>query len=105
MNKSRRERRREKQGKPLKHVKRFKGIYTAKKIVVEFLASATLFSIGLFLTKDFFIRLKNGQRFWCEQRYDSSCISGEVMFGAIFMLGGICLFSHMVYIASYEHNV
>lgn len=105
MNKSRRERRRERQGKSPRHEKRFKGIYTGKKILVELLASVTLFSIGLFLTKDFFFRLKNGQRFWCEQRYDSSCIGGEIMFGAIFILGGICLLAHMVYIASSERNV
>jgi len=104
MNKSRRERRREKQGKTPKHVKRFRGIYTTQKIVIELLASVTLFSVGLFLVKDFFVRLNNGQRFWCEQRHDSSCISGEVTFGAIFILGGICLFAHMVYIANHEYQ-
>jgi len=104
VNKSRREKRRIRQGKPPEHSKRFKGVYTKKRVIGELLVSIAVFLGGLFFTKDFFFRLSHGHKFWCEQRYDSSCISSEIVFGLLFMLAGALFFAHLVYMVKSERN-
>ena len=94
MNKSRRQRRRDRKGKRAPGKNRPKPSYKLKNALLEGLASLGFIGLGLFLMSDFVTRMLQGQKIYCRMN-EPPCIGEEFFYGIAFLLGGIFLMIHI----------